>query len=110
MKEELIAGVRDVSDLGGPSKKQQVMNRMQFNSQIQRIIGFSNRFNDFDFIKRVGKQKIRNIESQLKKEKLKLERYNLFTPLNEIDEEVVKNSEIEIKRLQNELSLLVDET
>jgi hypothetical protein len=110
MKAELIAGVRDVSDLGGPSKKQQVMNRMQFNSQIQRIIGFSNRFNDFDFIKRVGKQKIRNIESQLKKEKLKLERYNLFTPLNEIDEEVVKNSEIEIKRLQNELSLLVDET
>ena len=42
--------------------------------------------------------------------KIKLERYNLFTPLNEIDEEVVKNSEIEIKRLQNELSLLVDET
>ncbi len=110
MKAELIAGVRDVSDLGGPSKKQQVMNRMQFDGQIRRIIGFSNRFNDFDFIKRVGKQKIRNIESQLKKEKLKLERYNLFTPLNEIDEEVVKNSEIEIKRLQNELSLLVDET
>lgn len=52
--------------------------------------------------------KIKNLENKLIKEEKKLERYRFSTPYEEFDKEVAENFEEEIRRLRDEISVLVD--
>ena len=53
--------------------------------------------------------KIKNLENKLIKEEKKLERYRFSTPYEEFDKEVARNFELEIRRLRDEINVLVAE-